>query len=850
MKHFIAQYIFEYLLIFGFNMKKHLLILFSLLSISVSELYGSITNPSDSLKDLLSDENTTYQYRLRNKLGDYYIADSPAIAYNYYSGSYAIAEQMKLDTLVALSLNKMGICKLKTEDYPLSKEFMIRALEIYELYRAEDKIAYLNYYLGLAEYYQGNYEQSVKNYQKALKSFTSSGNVKLEANVYQNLGLVHDDLNNDSLALEYYLKSLHINERLDQKADIAGLTQNIGLFHIHDNNLDLALEFINKSYRIYKELNDHEGIGISLSNLGLVYQKQGKYVKALEYYLKSLDEFAKDNFLIGKIYALHNIGTSYNDLNDHTRALDYYNRSIGLSESIGHIQGIMTNYEAISNLYGKTGDYKHSLEYYILYDNLKDSINSADARNRITEVEAIYKLGLMDNQLTRKSMELAQQRRQKKIFIAGSFVLLILLVFSALAYHQKIIAEKELNRHKENLEELVKQRTRELDIEMHERRIAEESDRLKSAFLANMSHELRTPMNAIIAFTNFLKDKSISLDKRDEYANYITTAGESLLHLIDDIIDIAKIESKELTIKKRDCNITTLCIELYNIFHELRKKKNKECIELILNPSCYKNSVSICTDPYRLKQILSNLLENALKYTREGNVEFGFEVSGLNILFYIRDTGIGIHSSKFDYIFERFSQISNSTEKQFGGTGLGLAITKNLVELMRGKIWLESELNKGTTFYLTIPADEISVNAFSETMPLPAKTTVSFFEYDWDGKTILVAEDEELNFKVLESALCRTKVRVVRAINGYEAIDLVKSNNIDLVLMDIQMPGMDGYQATKEIKKINSKLPVIAQTSFAMEGEKDKCIMAGCDDYLAKPLNLNILFGTIGRYFN
>ncbi|MFO7446419.1 MAG: tetratricopeptide repeat protein [Ignavibacteriaceae bacterium] len=831
-------------------MKRYISIVIILVTSFLPTFYAnSITNP-DSLKNLLCDENTIEQYRFRIKLGDLYITDSPAVAYNHYYHSQNIAEQLKQDTLIALSLNKMGLSKLKTDDYPLSKDYFTRSLAIYEHYKLTDKIAYLNYYLGLSEYYQGNYEQSIKNYQKALKSFTSSGNIKLEANIYQNMGLVHDDLENDSLALVYYKKALKINEKLGEKADIAGLTQNIGLSHIHDGNLDLALTYIQKSYKIFEELKDSEGIGISLSNIGLVFQKQGKYKKALENYQKSLEVFTESDFLIGKIYALHNVGTSYSDLKDYSTALEYYRKSIDVSSRIGHVPGIMTNYEAISKLYDETGDYKSSLEYYILYDNLKDSINSVDAKNKISEMEAIYKLGLMDSELSSKSIELIQQRRQKKIFIAGSFILLILLIFSALAYNQKNIAEKELNRHKVNLEELVKQRTQELNFEINERRIAEESDKLKSAFLANMSHELRTPMNAIIAFTNFLKDKTVSADKREEYVNYITTAGESLLHLIDDIIDIAKIESKELTIKRKSCNITNLSIELFHVFTELKKKKNKDGIELIINPVCYKNSVTVKTDPYRLKQILSNLLENALKYTSKGYVEFGYEISEVSVLFYVRDTGIGIHSSKFEYIFERFSQIDHTTEKQFGGTGLGLAITKNLVELMRGKIWLESRLNKGTTFYFTIPSDDMTIKPFSDSLPITSGKPASFFDYNWNGRTILVAEDEELNYKVLESALCRTNARVVRANNGFEAVDLIKDNNIDMVLMDIQMPGMDGYKATQEIKKINSKIPVIAQTSFAMEGEKEKCIMAGCDDYLSKPLNLNILFGTISRYFN
>ncbi len=843
-------YLMNYLLLFGLIMKRIFSITIFIISGYLSVIYADNGSYVDSLKYLLRDEINMPQFRLRIQLGDHLLTDSPAVSYNYYLEALNIAQNLQQDTLEALSYSNMGLSKLQTNDYVESKNYFLTASEIYQRYELKEKIANLDYYLGLADYYLGNYEQSIKKYQKALKIFIANDNLQLEANTYQNIGLVHHDLENDTEALEYYQKALKIDETLNIKDNIAGLTQNIGLIYMSNQNLDLAMNYILKSLKIYQELNEMEGIGISLSNVGLIYQKQEKYKLALKNYQRSLQVFDSINFLIGKIYALHNVGTSYSDLEDYSNALNYYRKSLDLASKKGHVQGMMANYNAISNLYKDLGDYKNSLQFYILYDDLKDSINSVEAKNKIAEMEALYKLGLMDNELSRKSVELTQQRKQKQIFIAGSVILLIILFFGVLAYNQKNIAERKLNEHKLNLEELVKQRTDELNIEINERKIAEESDKLKSAFIANMSHELRTPMNAIIAFTNFIKDQELSREKRDEYITYITTAGESLLHLIDDIIDIAKIDSKELNINKASCNVTLLCIELLNINKELKNRKNKDEIDLILNPVCIKNNVIIKTDPYRLKQILSNLLENALKYTNQGYVEFGFEISEKDILFYVKDTGLGIPRAKFQYIFERFSQIDHAIDRQFGGTGLGLAITKNLVELLGGQIWLESKVNFGTTFFFTIPGEQANVEPFIAEDTLKKGSITPFYDYDWNGKTILVAEDEELNYKVLESALCRTNAKVVRANNGLEAIEQILGNHIDLVLMDIQMPRMDGYKATKEIKKINNKIPVIAQTSFAMEGEKEKCIMAGCDDYLSKPLNINVLFGTISKFIS
>jgi len=844
----IISLIMNYLLFFRHIMRKIFLIYIIILSKCTFTAYVKAGTDVDSLKALLCDEKVHHQFNLRIQIGDYYMVDSPARAADYYSEAQKIARQLKIDTLEARAFAYIGLSKLETDDYPESENNLQRALEIYEKFGLQDKIALIHYNLGLVDYYRGNYEEAIRNYQKALKVFKVINDRQQEANTYQNIGLIHHALENDTPALDYYKRALEINEALEKKTNIAGITQNIGLLYIKSEHFDAAIDYIRKSMKIYEELNEDESIGISLSNIGLIYQKQQKYQQALRNYRKSLEVFTRIDYPYGKIYALHNVGTSYADLKNHERALDYYKKSLELSRDKGHVPGVIINYEAISNLYSDIGDYQNSLEYYRLYDELEDSINLVEARNQIAEMEAFYKIELMDNELSRKNQELLQQKRAKKIFLTGSLILILLMVFLVIGYTQKNQAKKELGEHKLKLEKLVQQRTRQLDNEISERKIAEESDKLKSAFLANMSHELRTPMNAIIAFTNFIKDRSLSAEKREEYVNYITAAGESLLHLIDDIIDIAKIESKELTIHSSKCNITQLLNELHNIFTELKKKKNKNYIHLILYPYCLRNNIIINTDPYRLKQILSNLLENALKYTNKGSVEFGYVQKEKQLEFYVKDTGIGVPKEKFEFIFERFSQIDQSVEKQFGGTGLGLAITRNLVHLLGGKIWIESIVSMGSTFYFTLPFKEIHIEPYSAKTSTRSQDSKSFFDYKWDGKTILVAEDEDLNYKVLESALLRTNAKVLKANNGLEAVEHIRDKHIDLVLMDIQMPIMDGYKATQAIKRINHNIPVIAQTSFAMEGEKEKCLFAGCDDYMPKPLDLNELFEKINRY--
>ncbi len=374
---------------------------------------------------------------------------------------------------------------------------------------------------------------------------------------------------------------------------------------------------------------------------------------------------------------------------------------------------------------------------------------------------------------------------------------------------------------------------------------AQTSDKLKSSFLANMSHEIRTPMNSIIGFSNLMASDEISEEQKKDFINYIRSSGEMLLNLIDDIIDTAKIEAGELKVNKKELNISTLFSELYKTFDEIKNKAGKGHIQLIMNKELVYN-VSIKTDPFRLKQVISNLLGNAIKFTDKGFIEFGYRsFDEKKIEFYVKDTGIGLSKEELRIIFDRFKRTSNSEEKNIVGTGLGLSISKNLVELMGGEMWVDSVPQKGTTFFFTLPYIKISpINP-------PAVTDESIGSYNWQDKTILVVEDDQQSYFFLQELLKRTKVNLKRARNGMEAIEICKNNdNLDLVLMDIQLPKMSGYDATREIKKIRKTLPVIAQTAYAMSGDREKSILSGCDDYLTKPISIESLLPKINQFIH
>jgi signal transduction histidine kinase/CheY-like chemotaxis protein len=374
---------------------------------------------------------------------------------------------------------------------------------------------------------------------------------------------------------------------------------------------------------------------------------------------------------------------------------------------------------------------------------------------------------------------------------------------------------------------------------------AEEADRLKSSFLANMSHDIRIPMTSIIGFSDLLADPDLTMGEREEFIELISNSGQDLLTLIDNIVDVAKIETGQMHIKMDKYSLPHLFKELYSSHLKNSKLSNQDDLELILNLPQEYQSIPFETDVFRFKQVLNNLIDNAIKFTDKGSIHFGISnVWPNNIEFYIQDTGIGIAEDTQEIIFERFSKIDRSYTKEYNGTGLGLAICKSLVELMGGEMRLVSYPGKGSTFYFTHPLPlEANVLITKENITLAKAAT-----YNWEGKTILIAEDVEQNYKFLEYIIFSTKAKVVWAKNGKEAVEYIREKNqCELILMDIRMPILSGLDATREILKIHD-LPIIAQTAYTLGDEKDLALKAGCVDYISKPVHADVLLKIIDKY--
>jgi signal transduction histidine kinase/ligand-binding sensor domain-containing protein/CheY-like chemotaxis protein len=400
---------------------------------------------------------------------------------------------------------------------------------------------------------------------------------------------------------------------------------------------------------------------------------------------------------------------------------------------------------------------------------------------------------------------------------------------------------EELSGHRNHLEQLVVERTKEMETAIQR---AEASDKLKSAFLANMSHEIRTPMNAIVGFASLLKNEEISTEERREFLDIISSNCDILMVLINDILEISLIEANQLGLKSTPFYVDIVLEELESYF---RLNNPKELNIEFKKPDTAERFV-LQNDQTRFRQIISNLLNNAYKYTDTGHIWYGYEKIENEVRFFVEDSGIGIDESEYQNIFNYFHKIDKGDNRLYRGAGIGLSISNKLVELMGGKIWLTSEVGKGTTFFFSLPSAEEENNIFTNKV-----TDKNLPIQNLSGKLILVAEDEANNYVLIEKILRPTSADIVWAKNGKEALNYVKEFNKRkdiIVLMDIKMPVMNGIHASNEIKKINPRIPVIAVTAYAQAENREEILRHNFCDYLAKPLQPENLLMKIYKYAN
>lgn len=793
-----------------------------------------------------------------------------------------LSESVNNSDSKAFAIFYLGEYYFNIDDFEKAEEYYKEALLLYQSLDNSSQIMQLCHNLGLTNQYVNHYDEALFFYQKSIEIAESIGSKEKAAISYQDIGTLYNDLQKYSLAQNYYEKALEIYKQTNNEERIAAIYQNIGVLQYNWGDFVQSLNYYEKSFSIYEQLQDKQNIAISLSNIGLVYEECKNFNMALDYYQKALIIFEEIGFKPTLVYIFYNLGSLYRNTGNYSKSIEYFEKGLNLSTEISMKDYISYNYEALSGVYEEMGKYSDALNYYKEYAVIKDSLFNEEKYKQIGELEAQFQTAQHKKEIEflKLDQELQESKLKKKetqnLILIFSSLLAFLIAFVLFLFgraqkglsgklqteiEERMKTEVQLNKIKGELEIRVKERTVDIEetnrkllheIEEHKKTMinleiaknkAEEADRLKSNFLANISHEVRTPMNAISGYSQMMAYDNLTAKKRREYIDLVQEGCNSLTNLIDDIVDFATIESGQAKVEKKEFNLHPILEFLYDHYTDKLVKMNKEALVLAYANENKENDLVINTDPSRFKQILSILIDNAIKFTEKGHVEFGFiHPNEKEIQFYVRDTGIGIDEKYYDLIFERFRQVDESTTKKYSGAGIGLSVAKKLVELLNGNISLESTLGRGTSFFFNLPYK--SDESVSEDLTQPN-------QFNWKDKVILIAEDKQINFEMIKETLSITNVDLIWAKNGEEALKFIETNkNIDLILMDIQMPVMDGYECTKRIKEMTKDIPIVAQTAYALPQDSYKCFDAGCDDYIAKPISIDQFLIKLNKYLS
>jgi len=784
--------------------------------------------------------------------------------YYYYSSNYDSAYIFINEALRYYSKNNnldkktkclvnIGNVYLVTKALDSALYFYKEALIISQEINNKQGIATALGNMGLVYKYKEQFPKALKYYKESLKAHQEVGNISAAASIINKIGIIYIRLGRLDDALDYNKQALKMSREINDKLGEAFYLNNLGVIYSKFNKIDSALYFYNQSLELKIKLNNKNKVSTMYINIGEIYSQKGDQKKALEHYLKAYD-IAKDlhnSYNISKI--LNAIGLAYFYLNDYTNSKKYTLESIELAERIGSLQIQANNRHLLSDIYYKSNNYKKALSNYKLYSSLTENIRNKQNSNKIAKLELEYeykeknKILELDQEKKRAilSKEIEDQRKSKNTFI---FLLLVATLALLLFVRLLIIRKKtnkllniknreikkqaleleknsnELTQQKLLLEETVKERTSELIMEKEK---VEESNSLKSAILNNISHEFRTPMNGIIGFSSLIIKPNITEEEKKSYSKIISSSCNQLLNIVTDTVDISKINSNQCKVIITKASIQKI---VDSVIASLKEKIDEKGLIIETKIEIEKDEQIISTDKNKLERILWHLLSNSIKFSEKGKISITVSIIDEFIHFKIIDNGKGIPKDMQENIFKPFIQINNSQSENVEGNGFGLPITKAYIELLGGEIKIDSEIEVGTIICFTIPYKKaiISITKLNKTI-----------KKETPHKTILLAEDDEINAYLIERIFSKYNINLITAINGKEAVDIFKQKHsvIDMVLLDLRMPIMNGFEAISIIRKINSEIPVIAYTAYCSKSEIAEIIKSGFDNYVSKPID-------------
>jgi len=712
----------------------------------------------------------------------------------------------------------------------------------------------------------GNADSAMVHYNQSIEALEAGGNHCETASVYANIGTTKKRRNDLKGALESFLKSREIQSGCNDIGYHGSTLYSIGTCYNAMDNFEKALEYFKFSLTIEQEKKNLSKECIVRNGMANAYKGQGEYEraetefrKALECYMvtgntyssgyayeglaelmaaqQKLDSAifyctkAREIFIELKVnfdivYETTLLAGYLKSQNKFAEAEKLLLEALPLSAAEKLDYDRQTILSELADITRKKGDFKKAYEYLFESTTLRDSLKIDEQKSELAQLAGKYETEKRDKQIALQEAENQKQKQQKYFFLGGAVLFLLLALVLINRYVHKQRTTKELA-------------AKNILIEKEKDR-AERSEAVKQQFLANMSHEIRTPMNAITGLSRLLLDRKHDT-QTSEYLHAIQHSSENLLVILNDILDISKMDAGKMKLENIAFDLRDELKNIEQIFSARTKTKGIDfriAVDEAIPPF-------ITGDPSRLTQVLNNLVSNAVKFTEKGSVQLAVcksqianenpEVRHLQtaisqLQFSITDTGIGIPKEKLHTVFESFSQANASDTRRFGGTGLGLTIARNLVRLMGGDLEVESQEGRGSTFSFSLPLQTATKEAAQKNnVPLSRSSSIKFH--------VLVAEDNDYNFLVTRDTLKKyfLNANIIHVKNGKEAVDALQEDDYDLVLMDIQMPVMDGYEATNEIRKQNFEVQILGLTASVIRSDLDKCIAAGMNGYIAKP---------------
>ncbi|HFB99507.1 MAG TPA: tetratricopeptide repeat protein [Phaeodactylibacter sp.] len=717
---------------------------------------------------------------------------------------------------IATSKNNIGVVFFQQEDPESSEENLVNALAIREEIGDQKGAAETHKNLGDLYLFKKLYGKAQEHYDKAFRIRGSLGDAKGAAAIATHIGEIMTDLGSFEGALVYYQRSLDLNSSIEDLNGISKDFNNITLTHIEQEAYEEALDFNEKAMRVRQQLHDQIGIAESYKNFGVIYSRIGQY------------EDAKRNLA----------------------------KSVELLKEVKTQMGKQDIYKDISNAYFAMKDYQNAYQNQLMYVREKEKFFSYEKSTALLELTTKYESEFAAEKQKAEIANLKQKESYNQKFNYFLFAMLGLGLLFMMSLYKSYTRKKkdnekltmmneEIKKQKEEISkqhDLVAEKNQNLDVlnsklvdEMAERESIEESSFARDRFLATMAHEMRTPMNIITGLTHLLLEENPT-PAQVEHLRTLQFSANNLVVFINDVLDYSKIEAGRITLEKRNFSIRKTFEEVMSRFR-LPAEDKSVSLNFTMDPKIPEN---LTGDPTRLNQILTNLVGNSIQYTDKGAIDINAKLETMNkkevvVMLTIADTGRGMEQAQLEGMFHDFKRKASDMFEGYGSTGLELAITKRLVDLQNGKIEGKSNVGEGTTFTLYLPfkiADKTSVESKNIT---PKKKT---FEH-LAGNKILLVEDNKINQLVVAKILRKLGMEVVTADDGIEALEAIDRMYFDLCLMDIQMPKMDGYRATAQIRKNTDPrkrdLPIIALTASAFLTEKEKARLFGMNDHVGKP---------------